>query len=92
MSWYRLELGDALLAEAELDDIRRRCKRAFERIGAPPGWAVYRVHVSGNLHCKAQLFFSPAAAELARRMGAQCCGMPPKGMHLLAGDETGLFD
>ncbi len=92
MSWYRLELGDALLVEAELDAIRRRCMRAFERIGAPPGWAVYLVHVSGNLHCKAQLFFSPAAAELARRMGAQCCGMPPKGMRLVAGDETGLFD
>lgn len=92
MSWYRLELGDALLAESELDDIRGRCRAAFERAGAPVGWAVYQVHVSGDLHCKVQLYFSPKAAELARGLGARRCNALPREMSLLAGDGTGMRD
>lgn len=92
MSWYRLDLGDALLAEGELDDIRDRCRTAFERAGAPAGWAVYQAHVSGGLHCKLQLFFSPAAAALARGLGARRCDELPQGMSLLAGDGAGLFE
>lgn len=92
MSWYRLDLGDALLAEGELADIRRRSRAAFEAAGRPPGWAVYVVHVSGDLHCRAQVFLSPVAAELARGLGARPCPPPQKGTSPMAGDATGLFD
>jgi len=92
VSWYRLDLGDALLAAGELDDIRRQSRAAFERAGAPPGWAVYQAHISGDLHCRAQVFFSPAAAELARALGARRCDQLPQGMSLLAGDGTGPVD
>lgn len=92
MSCYRLDLGDALLAEGELDNIRSRCRAAFERAGAPAGWAVYQAHVSGDLHCRVYLFFSPAAATLARDLGARRCDELPQGMSLLAGDGTGLFE
>lgn len=86
MSWYRLELGDALLADAELAEIRQRCRTAFECADRPSGWSVYLAHVSGNLHCRAQVYFSPAAGDLARRLGAQPCNTPPEGLCLLAGD------
>lgn len=86
MSWYRLDLGDALLAGGALDDIRRQSRAAFERAGAPPGWAVYEAHISGDLHCLTQVFFSPAAAELARELGARCCGELPESLALLAGE------
>lgn len=89
MSWYRLDLGDALLAEGKLDDIRGRCRAAFEQAGAPAGWAVYLLHVSGDLHCRAEVFFSPACSDLAQQLGAQPCGSPPQGITLLAGDEAG---
>lgn len=86
MNWYRLELGDAVLAEEELADIRRQSEAEFERSGRPSGWSVYLAHVSGNLHCRVQLYFSPAAGDLARRLGAQPCNTPPEGLGLLAGD------
>src|SRR5699024_11511032 len=63
--WHRLDLGDALLAESEVAEIQEQAEAEFERLGRPPGWAVYLVHTSGDLHCSALLFFSPAAAELA---------------------------
>lgn len=92
MSWYRLDLGDALLAERELATLGDLCRRTFEKSGRPVGWAVYQAHVSGDLHCRAQLFFSPAASELARELGAQYCDELPEGPGLLAGDGAGLFD
>lgn len=92
MSWYRLDLGDALLAEGALDDIRGRCRAAFEGAGRPAGWAVYQAHVSGDLHCHVQLYFSPEAAELARGLGARRCDELPQEMSLVAGDGTGPLD
>lgn len=81
-----------MLAGERLDPLKRRCHAAFERAGAPAGWAVYQAHVSGDLHCSVHVFFSPAAAELAGKLDAQPCGGPPQGASLLAGDGTGLFD
>lgn len=92
MSWYRLELGDAMLADAKVAEICRFSEQAHEALGRPPGWAVYLVHVSGSLHCRAQLYFSPAAVELASQLGARRCEGLPEGASLLAGDGTGLID
>lgn len=87
MSWYRLELGDAVLAEEELADIRRQSEEEFERAGRPSDWGVYLSHVSGNLHCRTQVYFSPAVGDLARRLGAWRCNAPPEGLGLLAGGD-----
>lgn len=86
VSWYRLEIGDAVLAEEELAEIRCQGETEFERAGRPSGWSVYLAHVSGNLHCRAHIYFSPAAGQLARRLGARPCNAPPEGLELLAGD------
>lgn len=88
VSWYRLDLGDALLAERDIADIQRQAGAEFERLGRPPGWSVHLVHQSGDLHCRARLFFSPAAESLARRLDARPCGPPPADdLSLLAGLE-----
>jgi len=89
--WYRLDLGDALLAGDALEDIRRQSQATFERVGAPPGWAVCAAHISGDLHCRTQVFFSPAAAELARGLGARRCHELPESLELLVGDGAGLL-
>lgn len=86
MSWYRLELGDPVLAQADLAEIRRLAEKAFRIAGRPSGWMIYLAHVSGELHCCAELYFSPAAVELARRLGARPCNAPAGDMSLLAGN------
>lgn len=89
MSWYRLDLGDALLAEAEVAEIQERAESEFQRLGRPPKWAVYLVHTSGDLHCSAQLFFSPASAALASTLGARPSAAPaPQDRGLLAGRDV----
>lgn len=92
MSWYRLDLGDAMLAEGMVAEIRRLSEQAHEEVGRPSDWAVYLAHISGDLHCRAQLYFSPAAAEFARSLRAQRCDQVPERLSLLAGDGAGLFD
>lgn len=87
VSWYRLELGDALLAQMQVAEIGRQAQEAFEAAGRPVGWAVYLSHASGDLHCRAEVFLSPAAVDLARRLGAEPCAAPPQALSLLAGDE-----
>lgn len=88
MSWYRLDLGDALLAADALDDVCRQSRAAFERAGGPRDWAVYEAHIAGDLHCNLNVFFSPAAADLARGLGARRCQAPPREASLLVGDEA----
>lgn len=85
MNWYRLDLGDALLAQPRLDEIGQQGREAFEAAGRPAGWAVGLVHVSGKLHCRAELYFSPAAGGLARALGALPCAKPEQGLSVLAG-------
>lgn len=89
LRWYRLDLGDALLAEIEIAEIQEQARAEFERLGRPPDWAVYLAHVSGDLHCSAQLFFSPAAAAMARGLHARPCVAPAsKDRGLLAGRDV----
>ncbi|MDQ2693115.1 MAG: hypothetical protein M3Y68_13840 [Chloroflexota bacterium] len=54
----------------------------------PPEIAVFtRLESEGRLHCELVVYFSPAAAELARKFGASPCERPaPAGLALLAGD------
>jgi len=85
VNWFRLDLGDAVLAQPRVDAIARRAKEAFEAASRPAGWAVYLAHVSGELHCRAEVLFSPAAAALARELGAVPCAEPGERPSLLAG-------
>ncbi|MFW5927353.1 MAG: hypothetical protein ACOCSR_04810, partial [Wenzhouxiangella sp.] len=73
---------------AELTEIGERCRAEFEHSGQPSDWAVYLDHVSGDLHCRARLYFSPAAGCLARRLGAKPCNAPSAGIALIAGREV----
>lgn len=85
MNWYRLDLGDALLAQPRQDEIERQALDDFDAADRPDGWAVYVRHVSGELHCRAEVYFSPAASALARQLGAEPCTRPGGGLSLLAG-------
>ncbi len=75
-SWFRLDLGDPMLVEAELERLCEQAQVRWESDGSPSGWAVYSRLESGGLHCRLQLYFTPAAGEFARNLGARSCAPP----------------
>jgi hypothetical protein len=90
--WFSLPLGDALTAQVTLGTIRN----ALTSSAAGAGAAVFMRQVSGPLHCEVTVYFSPAAAALARQFDATPCAAPGRrGLELLAGQAGGasrLFD
>ncbi len=85
-SWYCKDLGDAMLADPELERIRALARAAHARAG-DDAFAVFARHESeGQLHCRVRVYFSPAAAGLARAEDAAPCARPAlNGLDLLAG-------
>jgi len=88
-SWLTLDLGDALLASPALQQIEQDVVREFNSMGKPVDMAVFIRHdSSASMHCVVRLYFSPAAAALARRLGAVPCDRPSvDDLGLLAGAE-----
>lgn len=88
--WYSLNLGDALLAGIELERIERAFNDTHGGDGAAVQAAVFLRHASeGQLHCDVIVYFTPDAADLARRMNARPCAAPAAaGLGLLKGPET----
>lgn len=88
--WHNLNLGDALLADMELERIERAFDDTYGRDRRAEQAAVFFRHASeGQLHCDVIIYFSPAAEDLARRMQADPCAAPPTaGLGLLKGPRT----
>lgn len=73
--WYRLELGDALSAPGEIALLAAQCQAL--RLSGQAGAAIYtRQCGTEGLHCRVEAYFSPALAELARKLGALPCRAP----------------
>ncbi len=86
-TWRYLPLGDAMLAQPKLAEIRDALAIACEAGDAPSGMAAFARHVSdGALHCQVHVYFAPGAAELGRQFGARPCEKPAsQGLELLGG-------
>jgi hypothetical protein len=89
MSWFSLNLGDAMLADEALDQIQARFRSSYAQAGGPSGMALFLRHESeGRLHCEVKLYFSPMAEAVARSVLAKPCRHPAReGLSLLAGSE-----
>lgn len=75
--WHVLNLGDALLAEPELAELRERFEQTRHRHAIPDDTTLHIRHVSdGRLHCEVRIYFPPAAAALAEEFGAEPCEPP----------------
>lgn len=85
--WFVCNLGDAMLAQDALADIRRRVDAACGDASHQGELAAYIRHVSeGRLHCEVLVYFSPGAGAVAREYGALPCAPPQReGLDLLAG-------
>jgi hypothetical protein len=89
-SWFRKDLGDAMMAFEPLGQIEALFQSAYG-VGTPPrDVAVFVRHNSeGHLHCRVEVFFSPASAVLAKEMDADPCDQPSiDGLGLLVGSEN----
>jgi len=88
-NWFTKNLGDALLAEAPLEQLKEQFESAFEQAHRPADMAAYIRHESeGRLHCEVKVYFSPAAAPVARLVEAVPCPRPsPDGLGFLVGSE-----
>lgn len=88
-SWFTSNLGDAMLAGQPLDHIKALFLSEYEGIDDSKEMAVFMRHESeGRLHCEVKIYFSPAAADLARAVGAIACRKPvSEGLSLLVGSN-----
>ncbi|QID17958.1 hypothetical protein G3580_10085 [Nitrogeniibacter mangrovi] len=89
MTWYVLNLGDAMLAGDAVDRIQSLFEQWPSR---PAGAAVFMRHESeGRLHCELRVYLPPAAAPLAQQLGATPCAPPDPGdLGVLAGEPAAL--
>jgi hypothetical protein len=87
--WYTKNLGDAMLAGEQLDQIKTRFLAAYEQDHGQKEMAVFFRHESeGQLHCEVKIYFSPASAGVAVSLGAVPCKRPsPGSLGLLAGSD-----
>lgn len=90
-TWYRLNLGDPLLAEARQERVKQRIEADFTDIGQPEGFGLLARHESLSVHCELWLYFPPLTASIAREYGAEPCAVPARGgLTLLAGSGAAL--
>ena len=93
--WHYKDLGDALMAHLELDEIATAVRVAQAEEPEAGNLAVFTRHSSeGRLQCAVTAYFSPAASSLARKFGAVACSRPQRNeLALLCGgaDAWRLF-
>ena len=89
MNWYVINLGDAMLADEKLCLIEETFQREHELAGYPIDMAIFKRHeLEQGLHCKLKVYFAPAAANVAKKIGAHLSSKPnPSGLGLLAGSK-----
>jgi hypothetical protein len=88
-NWYCLELGDGIMADQPLGEIKESFQSIFVSAGCPADMAVFTRHESeGRLHCEVIAYFSPAAKDLAKSFVARSCFAPERsGLGLAAGSD-----
>ena len=87
--WYKLSLGDGIMAGIPSAEIEEFFAQLFVKEGKPPIMAIFtRPESEGHLHCEVIAYFSPAAIEVAQAFDAEPCAKPIRaGLGLLAGDD-----
>jgi hypothetical protein len=87
-TWFSLSLGDGVTAVVPAAALEEKARKWFEDAGRPVSVAVFRrLETAASLHCDVTMYFSPAAAHIARACGAHPCAKPARsGLELVAGD------
>lgn len=87
--WYSKNIGDAMLADGQLEHIKALFRPAYEMANRPKEMAIFIRHESeGRLHCEVMAYFSPACVEIAKAVGAIPCNKPEQdSLGLLVGSD-----
>lgn len=88
-TWFVVDLGDALMADALLERIKARWQSEYGTADPSNELAVFIRYESGSsLHCVVKAYFAPRTVALAEELGALSCAKPPaKGLGLLIGSD-----
>ncbi|MDF1691364.1 MAG: hypothetical protein P1U47_03250 [Zhongshania sp.] len=88
-NWFSKNLGDAMLASEAIASLENYFLTRYTDAKQPKDMAIFMRHESeGRLHCEVKVYFSPAAADIAKELNAEPCQKPyPNGLSLLAGAE-----
>lgn len=91
-NWLVKNLGDAMLAYEEQQQIEALLFSACVSAGKPDDMAAYLRHESeGRLHCELKIYISPALGAVVKLEGTQACKKPSHpDLGLLVG-ETGSW-
>lgn len=88
-NWYVKNLGDAMLASEQTDQIKQLLLSAYSDASNSNEMAAYIRHESeGRLHCEVKIYFSPLSIAVAKELNAEPCRKPsPDSLSLLAGSQ-----
>lgn len=88
--WHSLDLGDAIMANEPMEQIRKAFEEIVSQNSISPDAAIFtRNDSEGRLHCQVTAYFSPAANQIAKLFDAIPCQKPSRdNLDLLAGRET----
>jgi len=91
-SWFCKKLGDGMFAAEPLERLESMFHAEYADSVCPADVALFYRHESdGSLHCSVNVYFSPAAVEMADLAGARPCETPSVyGLSLLVGSEEAL--
>ncbi len=81
-TWFRLNLGDAMLAGQELTRIQTRFSEYRESSPNKDNLQIYSRHESeSSLHCELILYLTPSCNDFASQFNASTCRKPsPDGL------------
>jgi hypothetical protein len=90
--WFCKNLGDALLADQSLVQIRQQFVSLYQHAKPSTRRAVFMRHeTAGHLYCQVVLYFSPETSELAKAVDAEPCSMPAhEDLSIFVGDDSAL--
>jgi len=75
-TWFRKELGDAVMAAPALETLKEQHAAMYGNAATDAPQVYVRYDASGGLHCEVTVYFSPDAESLAKLFHAEPCAAP----------------
>ncbi len=76
-NWFYKNLGDAMLADDSLQQIKQLFLRTYPDPKQQSDKAILYCHLSeGRLHCEVMVYFSPGCSSMAQALAADPCHEP----------------
>lgn len=74
--WFKLNLGDAMLADAKFDALKKQLTALYKSANNKENLAAYYRHENNGLHCNLIVYLSAEFQQLAKLAHAAPCPAP----------------